>query len=366
MRRPRSHSRIQSMMGVSLVAALLLLARGGWSEELQGRTAKGTPRPKPPARPMAPQVAAPVAPRAPTVPGQPRMVASAGRGLTKGSAIPSSAGAKAAPKAAPPCFKRPVALRRGAEEVRISLTRCDGTPAPMALEQLSVLARPWTVPPPREGLAALTKKKSRDLASGVRRLDGRLLDRLQKVVDHFGGKASPRVNLISGYRPASVGSFHAHGEALDFHVDGVSNEALVAYCRTLPDTGCGYYPNSSFVHMDVRPKGTGHVAWIDGSGPGESAHYVSTWPPSPSDAPRRHSVAAHGLPMDTLDPFLGALPEDRHPTGPSVVGQAWSAAAGASEGALAGAGLEAVHGDKPEPQEPAGASSPGAGQPDPE
>ena len=30
------------------------------------------------------------------------------------------------------------------------------------------------------------------------------------------------------------------------------NEALRDFCRTLKNVGCGYYPNSVFVHMDVR------------------------------------------------------------------------------------------------------------------
>jgi hypothetical protein len=59
---------------------------------------------------------------------------------------------------------------------------------------------------------------------------------------------------------------------------GVSNEQLVAYCRNVSDTGCGYYPNSSFVHLDVRAPRTGHVYWIDASGPGESPRYVAAWP----------------------------------------------------------------------------------------
>jgi hypothetical protein len=62
-------------------------------------------------------------------------------------------------------------------------------------------------------------------------------------------------------------------------VAGVSNEELSAFCKTMPDTGCGYYPNSSFIHMDVRSPGTGSVSWIDASGPGEPPRYVTTWPP---------------------------------------------------------------------------------------
>ncbi len=69
------------------------------------------------------------------------------------------------------------------------------------------------------------------------------------------------------------------------HVEGVRNEDLATFCRSLPDTGCGYYPKSSFVHVDVRPKGTGHVYWIDASGPGEDAKYVAAWPPPKDSEP---------------------------------------------------------------------------------
>lgn len=60
---------------------------------------------------------------------------------------------------------------------------------------------------------------------------------------------------------------------------------MVAFCKTLADTGCGFYPNSSFVHIDVREPGAGHVSWIDASGPGETPRYVSVWPPPEPAAP---------------------------------------------------------------------------------
>src|SRR4029078_12850254 len=66
-------------------------------------------------------------------------------------------------------------------------------------------------------------------------------------------------------------------------------EDVFAFCTTLSDTGCGYYPNSSFVHLDVRDPGAGHVTWIDASGPGESPRYGSAWPPQ--DPPARHKSA---------------------------------------------------------------------------
>jgi hypothetical protein len=126
---------------------------------------------------------------------------------------------------------------------------------------------------------------------------------LQRAVDHFRAK---KVIVVSGYRPSSVGSFHQSGHALDFLLDGVRNEALVAFCRTLEDTGCGYYPNSSFVHMDVRPGGTGHPYWIDSSGPGERAHYVSSWPPPRNEAEYDHDRAALAASM------VAGAPDDEH------------------------------------------------------
>ena len=116
---------------------------------------------------------------------------------------------------------------------------------------------------------------AREWAPGIKLADAGLVTRLQKVVDNFKAR---KVTIVSGYRPASLGSFHQSARAIDMHIEGVSNEQVVAFCRTLADTGCGYYPNSSFVHMDVRAPRTGHVYWIDASGPGESPRYVAAWP----------------------------------------------------------------------------------------
>src|SRR5262249_26250355 len=63
-----------------------------------------------------------------------------------------------------------------------------------------------------------------------------------------------------------------HGKAIDFHVVGVPNEVVRDFCRTLKNVGCGYYPNSTFVHMDVRDK---DAFWIDYSKPGEPPRYNS-------------------------------------------------------------------------------------------
>ena len=211
-----------------------------------------------------------------------------------------AAAAAAAKKVKPaPCVHEPVTIGRGSEEEHFSLTRCDGSAADGALDRLSLLARPETVVRPTHGAPL----------AGLHRVDAKLLERLQSVSDHFGRGHAVSMHIVSGFRPNSVGSYHASAQALDFRVDGVRNEELVAFCKTLEDTGCGYYPNSSFVHMDVRPVGTGHVSWIDASGPGEAAHYVSAWPPPPQ---MPYGVSGQQL-GERLAKILPPLPVDEHP-----------------------------------------------------
>jgi hypothetical protein len=117
---------------------------------------------------------------------------------------------------------------------------------------------------PSEGAHARAKKQGSE--ESPRKLDPRLVERLERVIDHFrqpGDRA--RLSIVSGYRPKSSGSYHSAGRALDFRIEGVKNEELFAYCKTLPDTGCGFYPNNTFFHIDARDEGAGHAAWVDPS-----------------------------------------------------------------------------------------------------
>jgi Bacterial protein of unknown function (DUF882) len=194
------------------------------------------------------------------------------------------------------CNKPPVEIIAGGESATLSLTRCDGKPAPLAVEQLSVLARPGGAARPKITVEALSKVHGPEVAPGVRRIDPRLIERVEQAVDHFRKAGAPaKISIVSGYRPRSSGSYHQSGRALDLRIEGVTNEALVAFCKTLPDTGCGYYPNSLFVHMDVRDAGKGHVSWIDISHPGEAPKYVSSWPLAGAGADASKLPA---LPMD--------------------------------------------------------------------
>ena len=103
-------------------------------------------------------------------------------------------------------------------------------------------------------------------------LDPRLVALVGIVSNHFGGKP---LEVVSGYRAYTPTQYTPHsnhnlGKALDFRVRGVPNEALRDFCRTLRSAGCGYYPNSTFVHLDVRDT---KAYWIDWSHPGEPPKY---------------------------------------------------------------------------------------------
>jgi uncharacterized protein YcbK (DUF882 family) len=88
----------------------------------------------------------------------------------------------------------------------------------------------------------------------VKRLHFRLVKMLQQVADQF---PDTPIEIISGYRPQEKSgqeSQHAFGRAMDFRMPGVSGKAIYQFCRTLPRSGCGYYPKDGFVHMDARER----------------------------------------------------------------------------------------------------------------
>jgi len=104
----------------------------------------------------------------------------------------------------------------------------------------------------------------------VKLLHPRLIHMIQRVAERWPGHT---FEIVSGYRPGSSGNEtkHSQARALDFKLIGIPNKEVFEFCKQLPDSGCGYYPNSVFVHMDAREEST---TWIDTSGPGEKAKYV--------------------------------------------------------------------------------------------
>jgi LysM repeat protein len=94
----------------------------------------------------------------------------------------------------------------------------------------------------------------------------RLIQLLSHVSDVFGGRP---IRLVSGYRTNSYvkDSRHRHSLAVDFSIPGVPNSAVRDYLLQLRNVGVGYYPNSTFVHLDVRAR---PAYWVDYAGPGEA------------------------------------------------------------------------------------------------
>lgn len=101
----------------------------------------------------------------------------------------------------------------------------------------------------------------------------RLISTMAEVSDHFGGRT---IEVVSGLRPRAKGqkgprSKHHDGAAIDFRIVGVRNTELRDFCKSMKKLGCGYYPNNTFVHVDVRDKA---VSWVDLARPGEPARYT--------------------------------------------------------------------------------------------
>lgn len=150
--------------------------------------------------------------------------------------------------------KRPgwVRLARGAERLELRLLTPKGRLVPKALPKLSRLMR-----------ASPTASIP---------IDPRLAALIGMVSDHFGGRT---IRVVSGYRPYSPTQYTPHsnhnfGRAVDFMVEGVPNTVVRDFCRGFRNAGVGYYPNSTFVHLDVR---SDKVYWVDYSRPGEPPRY---------------------------------------------------------------------------------------------
>ena len=116
------------------------------------------------------------------------------------------------------------------------------------------------------------KKMLRFPSGASHPVEPRLISLLGIVSNHFGSR---KIEVVSGFRPYTPTQYtkhsnHNHGKAIDFRVVGVPNEVVRDFCRTLKNVGCGYYPNSMFVHMDVRESS---AFWIDYSKPGEPPRY---------------------------------------------------------------------------------------------
>ena len=191
----------------------------------------------------------------------------------------------------------PVTVARAHSDERaiLRLVECDGSPALASLEELSLLARPARTDRPEPGARAVYQREAPPervaefVHPGIRRLDPGLLVRLQAVAARF---PDATLEIVSGYRPtARSGSRHRVGRALDIRVVGVDRREVAEHARGFAETGVGYYPNSTFTHIDVRD--TSHH-WVDLSGPGERPRYVP-WEEAPPAVDGETAVAVNDV-----------------------------------------------------------------------
>jgi hypothetical protein len=180
-----------------------------------------------------------------------------------------------------PCSKPAVEIMAGKESATFALAKCDGSASPEGVDQISLLARPSGVSRPKESLAALGKTRGAELAPGIRRLDPRLVEKLELVVDQFRkvGQAEHMVLApgVSASQPS--GGRRSMARTLDFRIEGVSGEALGAFCKTLPDAACKSSSRSAFVRMELRGSGIGHAVDADPAVPPQGSG-VAAAPPS--------------------------------------------------------------------------------------
>ena len=161
--------------------------------------------------------------------------------------------------------KRPgfVRMLRGSEKLEAQLLTRRGKLVPAALPGLGRVLRYY---PTNEKIS----------------IDPRLATLIGLVSDHFAGRT---IHIVSGFRPYSPVQYtprsnHNLGRALDFSVEGVPNTVLRDFCRTFRNAGVGYYPNGTFVHLDVR---TTKTTWVDYSRSGEAPKYEAGGGPASGD-----------------------------------------------------------------------------------
>ncbi len=87
-----------------------------------------------------------------------------------------------------------------------------------------------------------------DIVSIVQRKTG-----VQEPLHILSGYRSPKTNAMLGKRTKGVASnsFHMYGQALDIRIPDYSTKKLRNIAKSLQAGGVGYYPRSSFVHVDT-------------------------------------------------------------------------------------------------------------------
>ncbi|MEL6181554.1 MAG: DUF882 domain-containing protein [Myxococcota bacterium] len=95
--------------------------------------------------------------------------------------------------------------------------------------------------------------------------------RLFAMLYFVAQKFDRQLIIVSAYRAPSRSSrkrsYHTRACAVDFTIRKIKRQKILAYVEnSFSRIGVGWYPNSTFIHLDTR-KRTYH--WVDRSGPGE-------------------------------------------------------------------------------------------------
>lgn len=148
----------------------------------------------------------------------------------------------------------------------VTLIRRRGHDEPVTLRLVDTERRPL-----REALDPLGAVMRRQDDDPARAPNPRLAILLAQLSDSFGGRP---ITIVSGWRSAGgytrASSRHTQGRAADIRIQGVGNRTLWEACRRIDHAGCGFYPRSSFVHVDARMTRT---QWVDWSRPGRRPRY---------------------------------------------------------------------------------------------
>jgi hypothetical protein len=228
--------------------------------------------------------------------------------------------AQASPKPAKPrvarvgsqhsCLKRPVEIVAGKETATLALAECDGTASTLGVAQVSVLMRPSGVAKPKEPLAELAKGSGIELAPGIRRVDPRLVEKLEQVADHFrkDGRRESIVLLPISAAAAGPASTPALVRAANFRIEGVGSEGVAVFCKTLSDVDCSRRPRAKIVHIEVRAMAaapaTDEPRPQTAPTPDEPSHDDSTGTLAPLPPPRAPAMMVAPLKSDGRPHFL--------------------------------------------------------------
>lgn len=145
-------------------------------------------------------------------------------------------------------------------------------------------------------------------------IEPRVLDAVYRIQVHFDAQ---EIRIISGYRtPHGGASNHGKGRAIDVVVPGATDDDVAKFAREMGFMGVGIYPQSGFVHVDVRERS---YFWVDSSGPGKRNRERGIL----GDVASRADAAAlargeHGLGALAVGTDVDALLRQATPTGVSL------------------------------------------------